>query len=259
MREVLRLLRIREKIGRDDAAAARVDLDAQHVGRDDDTAATRPRSSSSVGVAVAARRGFAGVVLALGISPCPRTLSLAPELRARPAWTTQLPAAQMHQRVAVVLLPLRPEQVAEEQERDQQQVAGTRHGDLIHASGTTSRIGAVAMLGVGAADRRRTEDQEKGAKNQARIVPGRRPPFNRARLSARRRHSASRSARSVALSCASALSRAISRMSIAGRSRANLAKALARDALDAVAAHRVGRDAARHGKAQAARCRSRQR
>ena len=103
---------------------------------------------------------------------------------------------------------------------------------------------AVAVLGVGAADRRRA-DTEKRAKNQARIVPVRRPPFN----AARRRH---RRVEIGAQRCVVVrdrrLLRAISRMSRTGSSERAATEAFARDALDAVAAHGVGRDAARDRK-----------
>lgn len=65
MREILRLLRIREEIGRDDVAAVRVDLDAQHVGGDDDMRRCAGRVAvGGVGVVPAS-----GVLVTLGFSP----------------------------------------------------------------------------------------------------------------------------------------------------------------------------------------------
>ena len=146
MREILRLLRIREEIGGDDVAAVRVDLDAQHVGRDDDVRRRARRRRRG-------RRRRCRAPLRGAASARARHFAGARRRRRRRRVAAARSSSAVGGRAARCRgcspPATRPEQVAEEQQRDQEQVAGTRHGDRFTRAGRRPASGRGGARGQG--------------------------------------------------------------------------------------------------------------
>ena len=129
MRVVVRLLRIGEQIGGDDVPP-RGSISRRSTSVVATTccvvAPFAPFALSAAGVVGAAVAGAGVVLLALGTSPVAGLLVADDGATASGAGRCR--RGRWRRRVGIVLLPRVPHEVAEEQQRDQEQVARTRHG-----------------------------------------------------------------------------------------------------------------------------------